>query len=206
MRPSIALIACVASSLGLAIACGGITTQTTPGTADAAPAPIPSASSPVDAPNTSVKGDASPSSTDGALASDGPIDRDSGAGFACQSESDCNGGSCYQGVCMCAAGKWIQPNGRCAVTPPPSCDDQGGWCVRNAVAGQECASGTAIKHFTGGCGEAPSNFCCTDITLCRGAATVQNCYVNGTDAAYTPRCVNGWMTCDPGDSPELQIR
>lgn len=130
----------------------------------------------------------------------------------CAKDSDCNEsatdktvrGTCWKeqvtggSTCLCNPGYWKQASGRCGSTPPPpSCVDQGGSCTTWSA----CSSGGGYRTTSTSC----ADVCC--VSTCSPTAVSQaGCYRNGTDAAYVPICVNGWETCEPGDSPDLRIR
>ena len=193
------------ASLAGGVGCGGITGLS---------ASNPDSGGAVEAGLATDSGDASAASDDGATPQQdsgdarAPLkDPDSGALVGCVVAADCNGGSCFEGVCMCPLGSWIQANGSCGATPPPSCAAHGGTCSTLDPMNQACPRGSLWRSVAADCDSAEGKVCCVDSTTCHGRDVLERngCYVRGTDAAYVPWCVNGWATCAPGDSPELQI-
>jgi hypothetical protein len=143
----------------------------------------------------------------------------------CMDHADCNDdpsvdalfGQCWRpvgspvtspGSCLCRVGRWLQPSGKCGATAPaescaalgatctswPTCSTGGGHRQGGTVAAGSCA--------TSGATEPP--VCCVASSACR-STKITSCYRRGTDAAYTPVCFGGWLTCEPGDSPDLSI-
>jgi hypothetical protein len=127
----------------------------------------------------------------------------------CVEDKDCNEpgsgtfGRCWKAEggassCLCRKGGFKQPSGRCGTTPPEaSCAGQGGQCStwRACSDGKGNAATTSATCKDG-------EVCC--VAGCKPTA-VPYCYHLGTDAAYTPVCVAGWATCNPGDSPEIEV-
>jgi hypothetical protein len=179
-----------------AIGCGG---TTLPGTD-----PVPRTAA-ADAGADSPTEAGSPNHSDAGKVGSTPDASSEPATLACATAADCNGGSCFDGICMCPENQWVQTDGRCSPTAPPSCAAQGGTCETNVPGAQKCPNGNVVRSSRGGCGDSPEDVCCIDRAQCKGADKVTDCYVRGTDAAYVPVCINGWMTCMPGDSPNLNI-
>lgn len=144
-------------------------------------------------------------------------------GDECQQDQDCNDdrsvsaawGRCYAArsgfkppnqirrACLCNPGAWMQRSGKCAPVPPPSCADQGGRCGDwGACASTGLRAGARTDSTCGGTLDA---VCCIPSTICRPTEALNDsCYRKGTDEAYRPTCTNGWTTCEPGDSPEIE--
>ena len=145
-------------------------------------------------------------------------------GNDCVTDAECNEspsisqllGRCWKkpdspegpGACLCNEGASIQPSGKCGFTAPSSS------C---SGAGKSCSSwgscSGAGNHRAGvaanvACNEASASgeeaVCCVPRSACRETA-IPGCYQKGTDAAYSLPCINGWMTCYPGDSPDIDI-
>jgi len=138
----------------------------------------------------------------------GGADAGHGAGVGCTQDSDCNGdlsvssdwGFCYQGVCMCHEGFWVQTNGKCNTTPPPGCTQQGGTCRQATSACQpgELESSASTKMS---CGDLIEAVCCFGEAQCTGP-DFRCCGPNGGTPG--PICENGWRTC-PSDATPLPV-
>lgn len=108
------------------------------------------------------------------------------------------------GTCLCREGASMQPSGRCGLAPSPTCEEQPGATCRS------WASCSAAKGRSGGaranedCSSVTDGVCCVPEVACRPSG-LEYCYRKGTDAAYVPVCIHGWVTCQPGDSPDLQL-
>lgn len=108
-----------------------------------------------------------------------------------------------EGSCVCLEGATMQPSGRCGITPAPSCSAQGGSCVPWATCSQRNGS-QADTTASAECAGSNDTVCCVPQASCR-ETNIDYCYRKGTDEAYAPPCINGWITCHAGDSPDLDI-
>ncbi len=136
----------------------------------------------------------------------------------CEVDSDCNDdlalssvlGECIGGQCFCREGSWMQASGRCGTTAP-TCAASGGTCRSSTDVGHWCLAVEGLRPIATTANEdcvarGAGDVCCIEETTCRRHPDfVDSCYVQGSDAAYVPPCTNGWLTCVPGDSPELRI-
>lgn len=129
----------------------------------------------------------------------------------CSKDHECNEdpsvssikGLCYHGICVCNPGLYVQPSGKCGVTPPPDCAAHGGTCEQAATcAAGKLTSSTSTNQSCGGSNEA---VCCIEQTSCIGPlneekGTMVCCAPDngGDDSVTPPICVNGWKTCPPG--------
>ncbi len=111
---------------------------------------------------------------------------------ACTGDDECNPGACVQGVCICNAPHWVQPDGKCGSTEPPDCEPQGGTCRQQEAceAGETEGSGPANMS----CGDLRPAVCC--FAECKGPADLICCL---GDVPSSPVCVNGWKTCVEGN-------
>jgi len=127
----------------------------------------------------------------------------------CAQNSDCNEdprvstlwGQCFQGVCVCHSGYSVQPDGKCGPTALADCAGQGGTCFQGETCPQgkqaEIA-GSAGTNMT--CGDFVAAVCCFTAGSCKGPTTPFHC-CTPADGDEAPICVNGWLTCEPGDAP-----
>src|SRR5687768_4166556 len=99
----------------LFFACGGdIERENVATTQDAGtPNPIDGGAPALDA--TVIDGGPAPT-TDGATVPNAP----------CAKDADCQGGSCFEGMCMCQLPKYVQADGRCGDAKPPECNASNG--------------------------------------------------------------------------------
>jgi hypothetical protein len=119
---------------------------------------------------------------------------------------DCNevvmdslAGTCFAGYCICRAGMYNQPDGRCGPTAPPDCKTQGGTCHQNPATCPAFTTG-ADQGTDMSCGDLVAAVCCFD--TCKGSLDLANLVCCGpTGAADPPICENGWLTCKPADAP-----
>ncbi len=146
-------------------------------------------------------------------------------GNDCTSDAECNDdpspspllGRCWRkpgaeasetGACLCNVGAWIQPSGKCGLAEPSlSCTEAGGRCSSwgSCAGAGNRATGTARSWSS--CvvdGASDPHVCCIPSSACR-ETIIPDCYRKGTDAAYTLPCINGWVTCSPGDSPDIEL-
>jgi hypothetical protein len=189
--------------LGASAACGGRIDRAAPDEASADEAGrLPGAPEEAEAP-----GQMAPSRSPNAPPAAG--------GNACTEDADCNEnpetlqllGTCWkaneaEGICLCREGATMQPSGRCGHAPAPSCAQQGGACSPWAACSE--ASGSQADALASAVCGRQGAVCCVPTASCR-QTPVTYCYKKGTDAAYVPPCINGWITCHPGDSPDLDL-
>jgi hypothetical protein len=113
---------------------------------------------------------------------------------ACKTSPDCHSGTCFEGICVCDAGSFIQPDGTCGPTPPLACMDQGGTCLSNVIT---CPSmqlvGSADANKS--CGDFIAAVCCFQPATCKGPSDLLCCV---SDSPRQPICTNGWRTCPTG--------
>jgi hypothetical protein len=134
---------------------------------------------------------------------------DSGV-VACTKDHECNfdlamsslAGSCFQGVCICKVGYYVQPNGKCGAQEPPSCTTVGGTCRKNPA---ECQAGELDAHYysTMSCGDIMPAQCCIPAASCYAPIDIVCC--GAAADYYEPTCVNGWRTCASG-APTPRLR
>jgi hypothetical protein len=131
-------------------------------------------------------------------------------GVACTKDHECNfdltmsslAGSCFNGVCICKVGYYVQPNGKCGSTAPPSCPNQGGTCRENPAT---CQTGELEGDYETNmsCGDFQPAVCCTPAASCHAPIDIVCC--GAAAAYYEPSCVNGWRTCAAG-APTPRLR
>jgi len=134
----------------------------------------------------------------------------------CYNDAGCNEdasvssllGKCTFGICVCNTGT-VQPSGKCAATPPPECSKQAGTCRQMPAvcnAGELASDGPT--NFS--CGDLVEAVCCLPGTSCKGGAReaagagwvpVDFYCCSPSKAKSAPLCVNGWRTCNAGDTP-----
>lgn len=136
---------------------------------------------------------------DGATDGDAAFD---GGTRACAKDADCNGGSCFEGLCMCPGGKHVQPDGRCGDAAPKICSEGGGTCRQNeAVCNAGELEGDLDTNMS--CGDLVAAVCCFDAAKCK--TTVDFVCCGASTTPYEPSCVNGWRTCAAGGpTPKLR--
>jgi hypothetical protein len=181
------------SLLGLLLlpffACGGdIEKENVATTQDAgAPVPIDGSTSTLDA----TVADASTTlPTDGGPVTSGP----------CTKSDDCNGGTCFEGMCMCQLPKYVQTDGRCGDAKPPDCAAANGTCRQGPA---ECTD-TELEgdiETDQSCGDFAPAVCCFPAASCKLTKDFVCCGASTTP--YEPTCVNGWRTC-MGLMPKLR--
>jgi len=195
------LLAALALSLS---ACGGVVATSS------GPADDPDASPAAEAPR---GGDAAAPTRDAAEADAAIFDVNQGPATepACKDDTDCNepGGGAFgrcwtsetgASSCLCKKGGYKQVSGRCGSTPPATtCPGQGGRCASWDACTEAKGHPASVRTPSACAGDA---ICC--VAGCKGTA-VKGCYVHGSDAAYVPVCVAGWVTCQSGDSPDLEL-
>ena len=127
---------------------------------------------------------------DAAIADAGPDARD--ASGACATNEDCRSGTCFANECVCNEDSFVQPDGRCGPTPPPTCAIQGGSCKR----GPTCTTGAiqGSREMDLSCGDFVAQACCFDAGACQDSRAFVCCPDPG-DGEIAPICVNGWTTC-----------
>lgn len=110
----------------------------------------------------------------------------------CNGDGDCNGGTCFEGMCMCEVPKYVQPNGRCGDDAPPECTASSGTCRQNPA---ECMAGELEGELSTNqtCGDFIAAVCCYPAASCK--TTVDFVCCGASTTPYEPRCVNGWRTC-----------
>src|SRR5688500_15908255 len=125
MRRSFALLLVVFAGGG---ACGGdIEKENVATTQDAGtPAPVDGSTATLDA--TVTDGGTTSPPSDGSVATTPP----------CANDGDCNGGTCFQGMCMCQVPKYVQADGRCGDAQPAGCTTSSGTCRQTPA---ECMAG-----------------------------------------------------------------
>lgn len=192
-----ALLAALLLSLS---ACGGAVASSTVPTDDPDASPLPEPARPADA--SAAGRDAS----EAVAVFPGPATEP-----ACTDDTDCNEpgggafGRCWKsqtGVtsCLCKKGGFKQPSGRCGTTPPAAtCGGQGGRCMTWPACTYVDGNLASARTPSSCTGDA---ICC--VTECKATA-IKDCYVHGSDAAYVPVCIAGWVSCQSGDSPDLEI-
>jgi hypothetical protein len=152
-------------------------------------------------------------------------------GNDCSVDADCNElattsallGRCWKrttgpnktdptGSCLCLKGNTLQPSGKCArgaPSPSLSCAQEGGacrdWGECTSAGGRRAGLASSRVGTSKECGnEAGTEECCVPKALCRETPIAKaDCYFDGTDLAYVPVCISGWVTCLPGDSPDI---
>lgn len=131
---------------------------------------------------------------------------------ACMVDADCDEqaggglGRCWRDTmgntssCLCKQGAYKQPSGRCAPSAPPDdCASTGGSCTSWAV----CSGSGGARTLATSCGGG-DQVCC--VSQCKPTVVSgKGCYQRGTDAAYSPVCTGGFITCLPGDTPDIEI-
>lgn len=138
----------------------------------------------------------------------------------CANNAECTdtagaSGECYAGLCICAAGSWVQPSGRCSAMAP-ACDAPAS-CFPASDARDPASAifgcldlspprvPTSERAAESCVASGQGAICCVSAQECKGAEAIPDCYVRGSDQGYAPLCTNGWFTCLPGDSPEIRI-
>ena len=129
------------------------------------------------------------------------------SGVVCTQDQHCNfdltmsalAGSCFEGTCVCKFGFYVQPNGKCGKTEPPTCAQQGGTCRTNPA---ECEDDELEADFgtTQKCGNL--HRCCIPKTQCYAPVDIVCC--GAAAQYYEPNCVNGWKTCATAPMPRLR--
>jgi len=120
-------------------------------------------------------------------------------GLVCSVDAHCNtGGTCFEGICVCADPYRIQPDGRCGAFPEPGCGDQ-------VDAGATCRSPTGMCNPGELYGTGEANFSCGDFapaaccfTGCKGPAAPFHCCRPDPVGAIDQICSQGWKTCPHG--------
>jgi hypothetical protein len=143
----------------------------------------------------------------------GPIDGGpitDGGKVACTLDHECNfeltmsalAGKCWNGICICDVGYFVQPNGKCGKDEPGDCATQGGTCRTNPSA---CQTGELETHFYTSmkCGDIQPFQCCVPAANCYAPVDIVCC--GAAAQYYEPTCVNGWRTC-AGGGPEPRLR
>jgi hypothetical protein len=118
----------------------------------------------------------------------------------CAKNEDCNGGTCFEGMCMCQLPKYVQTDGRCGDQPPPECIASNGTCRQGPA---ECTD-EELEGELGtnqSCGDFAPAVCCFMATSCKYTKDIVCCGASTTP--YEPSCVNGWRTC-MGLMPKLR--
>lgn len=196
----------------LLVACGGSVATSPSGT------PSPTSDAQVPVPDAAT-GTGTETSVDGSSLVDASPAKDAAADVAvsasdpaCMVDADCDEqpgsglGRCWLDTmgntssCLCRIGAYKQPSGRCAPSAPPAeCTTTGGSCTSWAV----CSGTGGARTLATSCG-VEAQVCC--VSQCKPTAVaVKGCYAHGTDAAYSPVCIGGFITCLPGDTPDLEI-
>ena len=127
---------------------------------------------------------------DAAIADTGTDARD--ASGACATNDDCQSGTCFDNACVCNEDSFVQPDGRCGATPPPTCTLQGGTCRRGPTCGTGAIQGS--RDMDQSCGDIVAQVCCFDAGACRGTRAFV-CCPDPSDGEIAPICINGWTTC-----------
>jgi len=172
------------------VGCNGDIEKENVGTTSDAGTPAPN-----DGGNGTLDGTIIDGSTDGGTVIDA-------AARNCAKDGDCNGGTCFEGLCMCNGGKHVQPDGRCGDTPPKTCSESGGTCRQNeAVCESSELEGDIGTDMS--CGDLIAAVCCFDKAKCK--TTVDFVCCGASTTPYEPNCVNGWRTC-AGGGPLPKLR
>ena len=135
----------------------------------------------------------------------------------CYNDQGCNGdpaasalwGKCFNGVCMCKSGYTVQPNGKCHTPPPPDCTTQKGTCRQQPAQclGDELGSAQETERS---CGDFVAATCCNKTISCSRPAQeaagagwfpIDFTCCSKAGGGKLPICVNGWQTCEAGDTP-----
>jgi hypothetical protein len=133
----------------------------------------------------------------------------------CYNPQGCNGnnavsaqwGDCNFGICFCKAGFTVQPDGRCNIAPPPTCEAQLGTCRASSCMATELL-GSSVSSAS--CPDDADMLCCNATSSCAGGAqeaagagwvpvAFECC--SKTKGTTAPICVNGWQTCEADASP-----
>lgn len=189
--PFVVLVLFVAGFAG-ATACGGdIEKENVATTQDAGtPAPVDGSTPPLDA--TVTDGGTTTPPTDGSVVTNPP----------CAKDGDCNGGTCFQGMCMCQVPKYVQADGRCGDTEPGDCTTSSGTCRQSPA---QCMSGELEGELgtNQSCGDFAPAVCCFAAASCK--TTVDFVCCGASTTPYEPNCVNGWRQC-AGGGPMPKLR
>lgn len=136
--------------------------------------------------------DGSSSVLDATVVDGGPVPIVDASDRPCNGDGDCRGGTCFEGMCMCGAPKYVQPDGRCGDDAPPECTASSGTCRQNPA---ECMAGELEGELGTNqtCGDFIAAVCCYPAGSCK--TTVDFVCCGASTTPYEPRCVNGWRTC-----------
>jgi hypothetical protein len=118
----------------------------------------------------------------------------------CTNDSGCNGGTCFEGTCLCALPKYVQSDGRCGDAQPPDCATSSGTCRQNPAT---CMAGELEGELgtNQSCGDFVAAVCCFPAASCKSTVDFVCCGASTTP--YEPSCVNGWRQC-MGLMPKLR--
>lgn len=150
--------------------------------------------------------DASSSTLDGTVVDvDGstpPIDGGNVPSAPCSKDVDCNGGTCFNGMCMCQIPKYVQADGRCGDGQPGDCTTSSGTCRQEPA---QCEAGELEGELgtNQSCGDFAPAVCCFAASSCK--TTVDFVCCGASTTPYEPTCVNGWRTCS-GGGPTPKLR
>lgn len=146
--------------------------------------------------------DGSTSTLDATVVTDGsaPVNDAALPNAVCAKDDDCNGGTCFQGMCMCPASTYVQSDGRCGKTAPPDCATSAATCRQNPA---ECMAGELEGDLSTNqtCGDLVPAVCCFPASSCKSTVDFVCCGANVKP--YEPTCVNGWRQCN-GLMPKLR--
>ena len=180
------VIAALAAAGGVMAACSGATAD---------PVLAADAGTLSDAASTTEGGPftdaARPDAADAAAEAEGPKGN-------CTIDADCKDGTCFEHLCMCNAGSYVQLDGTCGSSlPPASCPLAAGKCISGA---DTCPSGeptgTPMQNRT--CGDFQAGLCC--FATCGGTPDF-SCCATGDPTPAPSICVNTWLTCGDARRP-----
>jgi hypothetical protein len=125
---------------------------------------------------------------------------DGGASPSCSNDAQCNGGTCFEGTCLCELPKYVQTDGRCGDTKPPDCATSSGTCRQTPA---QCMAGELEGELgtNQSCGDFVAAVCCFPAASCKSTVDFVCCGASTTP--YEPNCVNGWRQC-MGLMPKLR--